>query len=65
MKKKSVYWLEKLGILAALSMLFMAASAVLRIVWAAGEELPAPVFWFQVVHAVQLLKLFIDLFCLQ
>ena len=49
MKKKSVYWLPKLGILAALSMLFMAASAVLRIVWAAGEELPAPVFWFQVV----------------
>ena len=44
MKKKSVYWLEKLGVLAGLSMLFMAASAVLRIVWAAGEELSASVF---------------------
>ena len=48
MKKKSVYCLPKLGLLAGLSIMFMAASAVLRIVWAAGEELPASVFWLQV-----------------
>jgi len=50
MKKKTVYWLPKLGILAVLSMLFMAASAVVRIVWACGEDaLSRSVFWFQVV----------------
>ena len=49
MKKKCVYWLPKLGVLAALSMIFMAASAVLRIVWAAGEALSSAVFWLQVV----------------
>ena len=30
-------------------MIFMAASAVLRIVWAAGEALSSAVFWLQVV----------------
>lgn len=50
MKKKTVYWLPKLGILAVLSMMFMLASAIVRIAWACGEEqLSRPVFWFQVV----------------
>ena len=50
MKKKTVYWLPKLGTLAVLSMLFMLASAVVRIVWVCGEEqLSRSVFWFQVV----------------
>lgn len=50
MKKKTVYWLPKLGVLAVLSMLFMLASAVVRIVWACGEDqLSRAVFWFQVI----------------
>ena len=50
MKKQTVYWVPKPGALTVLAMLFMAASAVLRVIWAAGEEgLPSSVFWFQVV----------------
>ena len=49
MEKRWVYWLPKLGGLAALSMALMAASGVIRVVWAAGETLPPFTFWTQVV----------------
>ena len=50
MRKKTVYWVPKLGALALLSMLFMACSALVRVVWACGEPaLSRAVFWFQVV----------------
>ena len=50
MKKKTVYWLPKIGVLAILSMVFMLASAVVRLVWSCGEDsLSSSVFWFQVV----------------
>jgi len=50
MKKRTVYWLPKLGVAAILSMAFMLVSAVVRIVWACGEEeLSRSVFWFQVI----------------
>lgn len=49
MRKNTVYWLPKIGILAILSALFMACSAAARIIWAAGEaEIPRSVLWFQV-----------------
>jgi len=37
MKKRSVYWIPKIGVLAIVSALFMLVSAVVRIVWACGE----------------------------
>ena len=50
MKKKTVYWLPRVNALVLLSALFMAASGVIRIVWACGERpLPGAVFWPQVV----------------
>ena len=50
MKKKTIYWLPKTGVLAVLSALFMACSAVVRIVWAAGEpSLTRSILWLQVV----------------
>ena len=62
MKNRTVYWLPKLGILAILSMLFMLASAGVRIVWACGEEqLPRAVFWLQVVLPVVANLLFIPI----
>ena len=49
MKKKTVYWVPKIGILAILSALFMACSAAARLIWTAGEaELPRSILWFQV-----------------
>ena len=36
MKKKTVYWVPKIGALTILAALFMAASAVLRLIWAGG-----------------------------
>ena len=49
MKTKTVYWLPRVNALAVLSALFMAASGVVRIVWACGEQgLSAAVFWLQV-----------------
>ena len=50
MKKRTVYWVPKLGILAVLSMVFMLASAIIRIAWVCGESaLPADFVWTQVV----------------
>ena len=50
MKNRSVYWLPRLGVLAILSVLFMLASGVVRLVWACGEsQIPRSLFWFQVV----------------
>ncbi|WP_298018517.1 hypothetical protein [uncultured Dysosmobacter sp.] len=50
MKKRTVYWLPKTGVLAVLSAVFMVCSAVVRIVWAAGEEaLSRSTLWFQVL----------------
>jgi len=50
MKKRSVYWIPKIGILAVLSAIFMLASAVIRIAWVCGEENLASSFvWTQVV----------------
>ena len=51
--KKTVYWLPKIGILAILSALFMAASAAFRIVWVCGLGSDGGVtkglLWFQIV----------------
>ena len=49
MKKKSVYWLPKLSVMVMLSLVFMLASAVLRIVWACGWDVSGELFWTQVV----------------
>ena len=50
MKKKTVYWVPKIGALAILAALFMAASAVLRLIWAGGEAgITRGLFWFQIV----------------
>ena len=50
MKKRSVYWLPRLGVLAILSALFMLASGVVRLVWAFGAaEVSRSLFWFQMV----------------
>lgn len=49
MKKKSVYWLPKLSVMVMLSLVFMLASAVLRIVWACGWGVSGKLFWAQVV----------------
>lgn len=47
MKKRTVYWVPKLGLLVGLSLLFMLASAVLRIVWACGVSASGYLFWSQ------------------
>ena len=51
--KKTVYWLPKIGILAILSALFMAASAAFRIGWVCGLGSDGGVtkglLWFQIV----------------
>ncbi|MCF2664591.1 prepilin peptidase [Oscillibacter valericigenes] len=50
MKKKTVYWVPKIGVLTVLAALFMAASAVLRLIWAGGETgVTRGLFWFQIV----------------
>lgn len=50
MKKHTVYWLPRIGGLAVLSAVFMAASGVLRIAWACGEAaLSRGFFWWQIV----------------
>ena len=50
MKKRSVYRLPKIGVLAILSALFMLASAVVRIVWLGGESgLSTGFIWTQAV----------------
>lgn len=49
MKKRSVYYLPRLGVLGVLAMVFMALSGIVRIIWAAGEDLDGVTFWFQVV----------------
>ena len=50
MGKKTVYWLPRIGPLAILAAVFMAASAVFRLAWAFGAEtLPGGVLWLQVV----------------
>ena len=51
--KKTVYWLPKIGILAILSALFMAASAAFRIGWVCGlgseGDIAKGLLWFQIV----------------
>ena len=50
MKNRCVYWLPRIGVTAMLSMAFMLASAVIRLVWCCGaEDLSASLFWLQVV----------------
>ena len=45
-----MYWIPKMGILVVLSLVFMLASAVIRIAWVCGEDaLPAAFVWTQVV----------------
>ena len=47
MKKRTVYWVPKLNLLVGVSLLFMLASAVLRIVWACGVHASGYLFWSQ------------------
>ena len=50
MKKKTCYFLPRVGPMALSAVLLMAASAVLRIVWSCGEAaLPDGFFWIQIV----------------
>ena len=50
MRRKTIYWVPKLGVLALLSIIWMVCSGVIRVVWACGEpELSRSVFWFQIV----------------
>jgi len=50
MRKRSVYWLPRLGVMAVLSALLMLSSGVVRLIWAFGEtEIPRSLFWFQIV----------------
>ena len=50
MRKTSVYWLPRIGVLAVLSALFMLASGVVRLVWALGEDQVSDgLFCFQMV----------------
>ena len=47
MKKRIVYWVPKLNIVVILSMVFMLASAVLRLVWLCGDDVSGWLFWSQ------------------
>ncbi len=50
MKNRTVYWLPKRNFLVWAAIGWMALSALLRVIWATGEQdIPAAVFWFQVV----------------
>jgi hypothetical protein len=47
MKKRTVYWVPKLNIVVILSMVFMLASAVLRLVWLCSDDVSGWLFWSQ------------------
>ena len=47
MKKRTVYWVPKLNMVVILSMVFMLASAVLRLVWVCGDDVSGWLFWSQ------------------
>lgn len=50
MKQRTVYWLPSIRGMVISSALLMAASGLIRIAWAAGEEaMPASIFLFQVL----------------
>ena len=47
MKKRTAYWVPKLNVMVGLALLFMAASAVLRLVWLCGDNVSGYLFWSQ------------------
>ena len=47
MKKRTVYYVPKLNLIVALALLFMLASAVLRLVWVCGDDVSGWLFWSQ------------------
>ena len=50
MKKRTVYWIPKINALVILSAICMVCSAVVRIVWACGEDaVSRPTLWFQIL----------------
>ena len=50
MRRKTIYWVAGNSPLVILSVLFMVCSAVVRIVWACGEEAVSPLtLWFQIL----------------
>ena len=50
MRRKTIYWVAGNSPLVILSVLFMVCSAVVRIVWACGEDAVSPMtIWFQIL----------------
>lgn len=50
MKRRSVYWIPKMGVLPILSAVFMLGSALARVIWVCGEQALASDFvWTQIV----------------
>ncbi|MBR4870027.1 MAG: hypothetical protein IKU12_04500 [Oscillospiraceae bacterium] len=47
MKKRTVYWVPELNIAAVLALVFMLASAVLRLVWICADDVSGWLFWSQ------------------
>ena len=60
MKKRTVYWIPKINALVILSALCMICSAVVRIVWACGEDaISRPTLWFQIFLPIAANLLFV------
>ena len=60
MKKRTIYWIPKINALVILSALCMICSAVVRIVWACGEDaISRPTLWFQIFLPIAANLLFV------
>ena len=60
MKKRTVYWIPKINVLVILSALCMICSAVVRIVWACGENaISRPTLCFQILLPIAANLLFV------
>ena len=60
MKKRTIYWIPKINVLVILSALCMICSAVVRIVWACGEDaISRPTLWFQILLPIAANLLFV------
>lgn len=60
MKKRTIYWIPKINALVILSALCMVCSAVVRIVWACGEDaVSRPTLWFQIFLPIAANLLFV------
>ena len=60
MKKRTIYWIPKINVLVILSALCMICSAVVRIVWACGEDaISRPTLWFQIFLPIAANLLFV------